>query len=208
MTLRALSVVLAALALCACGQKQEATSDPVTAPEPAPSPAPAPPATPAAAPAPAAALAAHEQHTAAAAAAATVDLPTVPAGAKVFFVAPADGSRIEGALVEGRIALPVKMGAKGIAIKPAGPVEAGSGHHHVLIDSAPIAAGAIVPKDEQHLHFGQGQTEATLQLTPGEHTLTMQLADGIHRSYGEPLAATIKVTVVPAAPPADATKKN
>jgi hypothetical protein len=137
-----------------------------------------------------------------------VDLPAIPAGAKVFFIAPADGARIEGALVDGRIALPVKMGAKAIAIKPAGPVEAGSGHHHVLIDAASIASGAIVPKDERHLHFGKGETETTLQLTPGEHTLTMQLADGIHRSYGEALAATIKVTVVPAAPPSDATKKD
>ena len=209
MNRRALSV-LSLLALCACGQKQE----PAPASEPAAPAAPAPAAEPAPAPAaPTAAPEAHDQHVAAAAAAAAsaaaVDLPAVPAGAKVFFATPADGARIEGALVDGRIALPVKMGAKGIAIKPAGAVEVGSGHHHVLIHAAEIPAGAIVPKDEQHMHFGLGQTEATLQLTPGEHTLSLQLADGIHRSYGPGLAASIKVAVVPAAAaPASAAKTH
>jgi hypothetical protein len=193
MDTRAVVGPLLALVLSACGQSPEA---------PAPAPAPAPAAEPSPA-APAVVPAAHEGH---AHAAAALELPALPPGAAVSFMAPADGARIEGAIADGKIAVAVKMGASGIAIKPAGPVEVGSGHHHILVDAADVAAGAIVPKDEQHVHFGKGEQEATLQLAPGEHVLTLQLADGIHRSYGQQVASKIKVTVVPAAAPAPATK--
>jgi hypothetical protein len=116
----------------------------------------------------------------------------------VWFLEPTDGAKIEGPLENGKVRVAVKMGAEGIAIKPAGPVEAGSGHHHILVDSGALAAGGVVPKDEQHLHFGKGQTEATLELTPGAHTLELQLADGMHRSYGPQLSSSIKITVVAA----------
>jgi hypothetical protein len=185
-----IAVLAWALALCAgaCSQQPK---------EPAEAP-PAAPEAPAAAPAPAAAAAPHD-HADMAAAAATMELPPVPAGAKVFFVEPAEGAKIVGPLENGKVTVAVKMGAEGIAIKPAGAVEAGSGHHHVLIDVPEgVAQGAIVPKDEQHLHFGQAQTEAKVALAPGDHTLTLQLADGIHRSYGPALSASVKLSVAAA----------
>ncbi len=174
-----------------CGQEQAAP-----APEPAPSPV---------APAATHDHAAHDH--AAAEGAPVVALPKLAPGAKVFFVEPADGATVTGPLENGAIKVTVKMGAEGVAIKPAGPLEDGSGHHHVLIDVPAMPAGTVVPKDEQHLHFGQAQTEATIAVPQGTHTLTLQLADGIHRSYGEALSASIKVTAaglgtVPAAAPA------
>jgi hypothetical protein len=184
MVTRAVATIACGLALHACRQQPS---------EPPPEPA-APAAEPAA-PAPAPAAPGHEQHAPAAAPAA--ELPAIPAGAKVFFKEPAEGAKLVGPLENGTIAVGVKMGAEGIAVKPAGPIEAGSGHHHVLIDGAPLAPGTIVPKDERNLHYGQGQTEAVVPLAPGEHSLTLQFADGIHRSYGPALAATIKVTVAP-----------
>ena len=184
-----------ALACGACSQKPNESAE---------APPPTAPAEPAA-PAPSAAPAEH-QH--ADPAAATLEQPPVPAGAKVFFVEPADGAKLTGTLENGKVSVAVKMGAEGIAIKPAGAVEAGSGHHHVLIDvPAGVAQGAIVPKDEQHLHFGQAQTEASVTLTPGDHTLTLQLADGIHRSYGPTLGASIKVSVAAAGSVAAETAK-
>jgi hypothetical protein len=165
--------LFASCVLLACGQ---APAAPAPAPEPPPIP-PAAPAPAAAAPEPAA-------------------LPEVPAGAKVFFVSPAEGATVQGPLENGKVSVTVEMGAAGITIKPAGPVEAGSGHHHLVIDGQGIPAGGVVPKDEQHLHFGKGQTQAAVALVPGPHSLTLQLADGIHRSYGPALAATIKVNVV------------
>jgi hypothetical protein len=185
----AITTMLAALALCACGSKpadSEAAAAPAapTAPPVAPAAQPTPPPTP-----PPAAL------------------PDVPAGAKVAFLEPTDGAKIEGPLENGKVSVQVKMSADNILVKPAGAVEAGSGHHHILIDAEPVAAGMPVPKDDQHLHFGKGQTEATVPLAPGEHVLSLQFADGIHRSYGSALSASIKVTAVAAGTmPASATK--
>ncbi len=89
----------------------------------------------------------------------------------------------------------VKMGVSGMEIKPAGEVEKGFGHHHIIIDGSPVALGKMVPADKTHIHFGKGQTETTLELTPGEHTLTLQFANGVHQSYGPDWSKTITVTV-------------
>ena len=54
----------------------------------------------------------------------------------------------------------VEMGAEGLTVEPAGEVHEGAGHFHILIDAPFIAAGEAIPKDDTHLHFGQGQTSA------------------------------------------------
>lgn len=110
------------------------------------------------------------------------------AAGRVFFVSPADGATVKGPVT-------VKMGVEGMTVKPAGEVVASSGHHHVIVNASGVAEGAVVPADAQHIHFGKGQTEATLTLPPGKHTLTLQFADGLHRSYGPALSQTITVTV-------------
>jgi hypothetical protein len=116
-------------------------------------------------------------------------VPTIPDNAKVFFVNLKDGQKIKSPFK-------VKMGASGIALDSAGALRPASGHHHILIDAGDsLAAGTVVPKDSTHLHFGNAQKEAELKLTPGEHKLTLQYADGIHRSYGGKLAASVTVTV-------------
>jgi hypothetical protein len=137
-------------------------------------------------------------------AAAMGPLPPVPTGARVFFVAPTPGMTVRGVAVDGKIELPVKMGTEGILVKPAGPVEPGAGHHHILVGGEAIPAGQIVPKDETHLHYGKGETNAVVALAPGTHKLTLQFADGLHRSYGPALSASIDVTLEaePAAPTA------
>lgn len=115
--------------------------------------------------------------------------PPLPVGApRVFFVEPAEGAQV---------ASPVKVvfGLEGMTVQPAGTLAEGTGHHHLIVDGAPIPAGAQVPKDAQHIHFGGGQTETTLELAPGPHSLTMQFADGNHVSYGPGMATTLNVTV-------------
>lgn len=89
----------------------------------------------------------------------------------------------------------VKMGVSGMEIKPAGEIIKGTGHHHIIIDGSWLKTGEMVPADKTHIHFGKGQTEATLELTPGEHTLTLQFANGVHQSYGEAWSKTITVIV-------------
>lgn len=89
----------------------------------------------------------------------------------------------------------VKMGVSGMEIEPAGEVNKGKGHHHIIIDDNWVKTGEVVPADKTHIHFGKGQTETTLELTPGEHTLTLQFANGLHQSYGEAWSKTITVNV-------------
>lgn len=89
----------------------------------------------------------------------------------------------------------VEMGVSGMDIKPAGEIEKGSGHHHIIIDGGSIKTGDMVPADKTHIHFGKGQTETTLDLSPGEHTLTLQFANGAHQSYGPDWSKTISITV-------------
>jgi hypothetical protein len=124
-----------------------------------------------------------------AATAAIAPVPDIPAGAKVFFVNLKNGQKIKSPFK-------VKMGVSGIALDSAGVIKPASGHHHILIDNGDsLALGTVVPKDSTHLHFGNAQKEAELKLTPGEHKLTLQYADGIHRSYGGKLASSVTVTV-------------
>lgn len=120
---------------------------------------------------------------------AVTPMPAIPEGAKVFFVNLKNGQKIKSPFK-------VQMGVSGIALDSAGMIRQASGHHHILIDAGEsFPMGEVVPKDSAHLHFGNAQKEAELQLTPGEHKITMQYADGIHRSYGGKLAASVTVTV-------------
>jgi hypothetical protein len=107
---------------------------------------------------------------------------------RVFFSEPKDGATIDG---------PVKvvMTVEGMAIKPAGEVVEGTGHHHIFINQELMAAGQVIPTDDSHRHFGKGQTDAVLELPPGDYRLTLQFADGLHRSYGKEMSATINIKV-------------
>ena len=89
----------------------------------------------------------------------------------------------------------VKMNVSGMEVQPAGEVVKGTGHHHMIIDGSFIKTGDPVPASKTHIHYGKGQLEAELELAPGEHTLTLQFANGIHQSYGEAWSKTITITV-------------
>ena len=89
----------------------------------------------------------------------------------------------------------VKFGLEGMQVAPAGEIKEGTGHHHLLINVVDIPEGTPIPMDDQHRHFGKGQTETEITLPPGRYRLTMQFADGAHRSYGEKMRKTIEVTV-------------
>lgn len=94
--------------------------------------------------------------------------------------------------------LTVKMGVSGMEIKPAGEIVKGTGHHHIIIDGQWLKTGETVGASNKVIHYGKGQTEATLteeNLEPGEHTITLQFANGLHQSYGEAWSKTITVNV-------------
>lgn len=89
----------------------------------------------------------------------------------------------------------VRFGVKGMAVAPAGAIVADSGHNHLLINQMPVPQGQSVPFDDQHKHFGAGQTEAMITLPPGQYRLTSQFANGAHQSYGPAMSSSIQITV-------------
>lgn len=123
----------------------------------------------------------------AAAAAPSLTSTAAPDGARVFFVDLANGAEVSSPLL-------VKFGAEGIAIAPAGTDQPASGHHHLVIDAELPAADAPVPANANYVHFGKGQTETTIELTPGTHTLQLLFANYLHVPFNPPLASE-KITV-------------
>lgn len=117
-----------------------------------------------------------------------VELLAVPAGANVFFKNLKDGDAVKSPVK-------VEFGVKGMDVKAAGELVEGTGHHHIVIDGEVIPEGEAVPADSLNIHYGKGQTEAEIELSKGKHILTMQFADGIHRSYGEQMSATVIIFV-------------
>ena len=111
-----------------------------------------------------------------------------PKGAEVFIVSPEDGATVPETFT-------VKFGVKDVSLAPAGDVTKNTGHHHLLIDVDKLpAAGAPIPLDANHMHFGKAQTQATIKLAPGKHTLQLELGDSGHMPFDPPIVSK-KITV-------------
>jgi hypothetical protein len=115
--------------------------------------------------------------------------PAAPAGAEVYIIAPRDGQTIHGPVT-------VQFGLKGMGVAPAGVKFDNTGHHHLLIDTdlSELNLGASLPSVDKILHFGKGQTEYTLILPPGKHTLQLLFADYLHIPFDPPLHSK-KITI-------------
>ena len=107
-----------------------------------------------------------------------------PKGAKVYFIEPADGAKIKGAVT-------VKFGLVGMGVAPAGVEKKDTGHHHLLVDAKLADLGAAIPADDKHRHFGGGQTETTVSLPPGRHTLQLVVGDHNHIPHNPPIMSDI-----------------
>ena len=113
-----------------------------------------------------------------------------PQGAAVYLIAPGNGAQVTSPV---RVA----FGLKGAGVAPAGIDLPNTGHHHLLVDTGLADAGLPVPADAQHIHFGLGQTETTIELAAGEHSLQLILGDHLHIPHDPPLLSeTVTVTVV------------
>lgn len=131
----------------------------------------------------------HDSHTSTATAAEMPPMPDVPANAKVFFANLKDGQKVTSPFK-------VEMGVDAMSVDTAnGHIKPASGHHHILIDIDSIPMGEVIKKDSVHLHFGNAQTSAEVKLPPGKHSLTLQFADALHRSYGSRLTSKVTVDV-------------
>lgn len=109
-------------------------------------------------------------------------------GARVYFVNLSDGETVSS---------PVKIvfGLEGMGVAPAGTEKEGTGHHHLLLNRPPLGQGEEgedellygLPADDNHIHFGGGQTEVSLDLPAGEHTLQLVLGDLNHVPHDKPI---------------------
>ena len=113
-------------------------------------------------------------------------------GAKIYLIAPADGATVSSPVT-------VLFGLRGMGVAPAGVDQVNTGHHHLFInvDTLPPLDQPL-PKDAQHRHFGGGQTETSLDLPPGKHTLQLMLGDHQHMPHSPALISEkITITVTP-----------
>jgi hypothetical protein len=111
-------------------------------------------------------------------------------GAEVYFVAPADGAAVSNPVT-------IRFGLKGMGVAPAGMKFDGAGHHHLFIDTdLPADLSQPIPPavENKIMHFGKGQTEVTLTLTPGKHTLQLVLGDYLHVPHSPPVVSK-KITI-------------
>ena len=111
-----------------------------------------------------------------------------PAGAEVYIISPKDGAKVKSPGT-------VVFGLKGMGIAPAGIKFENSGHHHLLIDSdLPADLSQPLAANEKSVHFGKGQTETSVTLPPGKHTLQLVLGDSLHIPHDPPVVSK-KITV-------------
>lgn len=114
--------------------------------------------------------------------------PALAEEAALYFIEPADGQTVSGPLN-------VKFGLRGMGVAPAGVQVDNTGHHHLLVDVATLPDLTMpLPKTEQILHFGAGQTETVLNLPAGTHTLQLVLGNFAHIPHATPLVSE-KITV-------------
>ena len=112
-----------------------------------------------------------------------------PEGARVYFITPTDGETLTSPVT-------VRFGLEGMGVAPAGVEKSETGHHHLIIDAELPPMNLPVPKSEHYRHFGMGQTEVTLDLAPGPHTLQLLLGDHLHIPHDPPVVSErITITV-------------
>lgn len=120
-----------------------------------------------------------------------------PSDAQVYFVNLSDGDTVSSPVT-------VIFGLAGMGVAPAGTEKENTGHHHLLIDRAPFGEGPDgaeeltlgLPADDNHIHFGGGQTQVAIELTPGSHTMQLVLGDLNHIPHATPVTSeVIAITV-------------
>ena len=114
---------------------------------------------------------------------------TIADDAQVWFVSPKDQSQVSSPVT-------IIFGSSNLNIAPAGDNQPNSGHHHLLVDMEELPALDMpLPATDQVIHFGKGQTEATIALSPGSHSLQLLLGNYAHVPHSRPVMSE-KITVV------------
>lgn len=109
-----------------------------------------------------------------------------PEGAKAYIVSPKDGDTVEKEFT-------VVFGLSGMGVAPAGVEKENTGHHHLLVDQDTLPEAGL-PMGAVPIHFGAGQTETTITLEPGTHTLQLILGNHLHVPH-TPAVVSEKITI-------------
>ena len=113
-----------------------------------------------------------------------------PEGASVYFITPENGAEVSSPVT-------VRFGLQGMGVAPAGVDHPSTGHHHLLVDTGLSAVDRPIPADTRHVHFGGGQTETRIELSPGPHELQLVLGDRLHIPHDPPVVSDrITITVM------------
>jgi hypothetical protein len=110
-------------------------------------------------------------------------------GPKAYIVSPTNGATVSSPIT-------VVFGLEGFGVAPAGTVKEKTGHHHLIIDAPLPDLSKPIPADEHHIHFGGGQTQTTVELSPGKHTLQLLLGDHAHMPHAEPVYSNVVTITV------------
>lgn len=122
-------------------------------------------------------------------AASAMDKSPVPDGAKAYIVSPANGDTVSSPVT-------VVFGLTGMGVAPAGVDKEHTGHHHLIIDAPLPNLDLPIPADDNYKHFGKGQTETTIELAPGKHTLQLLLGNFLHIPHESAVVSeVIEITV-------------
>ena len=108
--------------------------------------------------------------------------------ATVYFINIKDGDVVESPVF-------IQFGLSGKGVAPAGIVKENTGHHHLLINVDDLDLSKPIPSSKNHLHFGGGQTETSIDLPPGKHELQLLLGDMYHVPHSIPLISE-KITIL------------
>ncbi|MET0070212.1 MAG: DUF4399 domain-containing protein [Candidatus Thiodiazotropha sp.] len=112
-----------------------------------------------------------------------------PEGVELYIISPANGEQISGPVN-------VRFGLRGMGVAPAGIDREKTGHHHLLVNVSKMPPmDKPLPSDDNHRHFGGGQTEVTLDLGKGSHTLQLVLGDKDHIPFDPPIVSE-KITIM------------
>ena len=113
-----------------------------------------------------------------------------PEGARAYIISPVDGDTVTSPVT-------VQFGLENMGVAPAGVEFENTGHHHLVINAELPPLMIPVPTSENYVHFGLGQTQAEIELPPGEHTLQMILGDHLHMPHDPAIVSEqITITVV------------
>jgi hypothetical protein len=117
----------------------------------------------------------------------TASAETAPNKVRLYFISPQNGETVSSPVT-------VRFGLSGMGIAPAGVEKDNTGHHHLLIDTDLPKMDEPIPMDDNHKHFGGGQTETRITLPPGQHTLQLLLGNWTHIPHDPPVMSE-KITI-------------